>query len=131
MTNDEKSVSPDEPDDETIEEPKFVLGNLPPPPEVHFHRPTMLVKEEKIIEQKRLSGSDPSAQAYKLGAGLAAAVLFGACIVTGLLIGGFLDSRFPKIDPWGLIIFTVLGFVSGLVNLFRLLGIKSDGKGQK
>ena len=68
--------------------------------------------------------SDPSAFArgFRLSTELVAGVLVGA------FIGWALD-RWLGISPWGLIVFLLLGFAAGVVNVMRTAGI-SGGPGQ-
>jgi ATP synthase protein I len=39
-------------------------------------------------------------------------------VVAGVLLGGFLDKQFGT-DPWLLVLFLILGFSAGLLNLIR------------
>lgn len=65
-----------------------------------------------------MSGSDPSAIArgFRLSTELVAGVIVGA------LIGWLLD-RALGISPWGLIVFLLLGFVAGVLNVMRAAGV--------
>jgi len=47
-------------------------------------------------------------------------LMLPSSIIVGLVIGYFLD-RWLGTAPWLLLIFTVLGVVSGLLSLFRAL----------
>jgi len=71
----------------------------------------------------RQSGSDPSAIArgFRLSSELVAGVIVGA------LIGYFLD-RVLGISPWGLIVFLLLGFVAGVLNVMRSAGVIAPSK---
>lgn len=64
------------------------------------------------------SGSDPSAIArgFRLSTELVAGVIAGA------LIGWLLD-RWLGISPWGLIVFLLLGFAAGVLNVMRAAGV--------
>ena len=68
--------------------------------------------------------SDPSAIArgFRLSTELVAGVLVGA------FIGWALD-KWLGISPWGMIVFLLLGFAAGVVNVIRAAGI-SGGPGQ-
>jgi ATP synthase protein I len=66
------------------------------------------------------SRSDPSAIArgFRLSTELVAGVLVGA------FIGWALD-KWLGISPWGMIVFLLLGFAAGVVNVMRAAGISS------
>ena len=71
------------------------------------------------------SKSDPSALArgFRLSTELVAGVLVGA------FIGWALD-KWLGISPWGMIVFLLLGFAAGVVNVMRAAGV-SSGPGQR
>ena len=62
--------------------------------------------------------ADPSAIArgFRLSTELVAGVLVGAAI-------GWLLDRWLGISPWGLIVFLLLGFAAGVLNVMRGAGI--------
>lgn len=62
--------------------------------------------------------SDPSAIArgFRLSAELVAGVLVGAGI-------GWLLDRWLGITPWGMIVFLLLGFAAGVLNVMRAAGV--------
>jgi ATP synthase protein I len=68
--------------------------------------------------QSQRSGADPSAIArgFRLSTELVAGVLVGAAI-------GWLIDRLLGISPWGMIVFLLLGFAAGVVNVMRAAGI--------
>jgi ATP synthase protein I len=76
-------------------------------------------------EARSGSKSDPSALArgFRLSTELVAGVLVGA------FIGWALD-KWLGISPWGMIVFLLLGFAAGVVNVMRAAGV-SSGPGQK
>ena len=64
------------------------------------------------------SSSDPSAMAR--GLRLSSELVGG--VIAGALIGYLLDHGLG-ISPWGMIIFVLLGFVAGILNVIRAAGI--------
>jgi ATP synthase protein I len=70
------------------------------------------------------STADPSAMArgFRLSTELVAGVLVGAAL-------GWLLDRWLGISPWGLIVFLLLGFAAGVLNVMRAAGVKMGSKG--
>jgi len=77
------------------------------------------------VEAGSSSKSDPSALArgFRLSTELVAGVLVGA------FIGWALD-KWLGISPWGMIVFLLLGFAAGVINVMRAAGV-STGPGQQ
>ena|SRR6188472_597792 len=71
-------------------------------------------------ETRSGSKSDPSALArgFRLSTELVAGVLVGA------FIGWALD-KWLGISPWGMIVFLLLGFAAGVINVMRAAGVSS------
>jgi ATP synthase protein I len=67
--------------------------------------------------------SDPSAMArgFRLSTELVAGVLVGAAL-------GWLLDRWLGISPWGLIVFLLLGFAAGVLNVMRAAGVGGGPK---
>jgi ATP synthase protein I len=78
------------------------------------------------VESGSSSKSDPSALArgFRLSTELVGGVAVGA------FIGWALD-RVLGITPWGMIVFLLLGFAAGVVNVMRAAGVSGGGPGQK
>ncbi|MCL7997827.1 AtpZ/AtpI family protein [Brucella sp. 21LCYQ03] len=70
-------------------------------------------------EDERSETSSSVAQAMKLSSE------FIAGIIVGALIGWALD-RYAGTSPWGLIIFLLLGFGAGTLNVLRSAGYVAD-----
>ena len=60
---------------------------------------------------------------FRLSSELIAGVVVGAGIGWGL-------DRLLSISPWGLIVFVLLGFTAGVVNVVRSEGVASDRTGR-
>jgi ATP synthase protein I len=80
------------------------------------------------VESGSSSKSDPSALArgFRLSTELVGGVAVGA------FIGWALD-RWLGISPWGMIVFLLLGFAAGVINVMRAAGVSSrpgSGPGQ-
>ena len=75
---------------------------------------------DREVEAGSGSRSDPSALArgFRLSTELVAGVLVGA------FIGWALD-KWLGTSPWGMMVFLLLGFAAGVVNVIRAAGISS------
>jgi ATP synthase protein I len=74
-------------------------------------------KDEKTAGGR--SGASFNAQ------GLAQALRLSSEFVAGVLVGaglGWLFDRFVGTSPWGLIVFLMLGFAAGVLNVLRAAG---------
>jgi ATP synthase protein I len=69
----------------------------------------------------RRATSDPSglARGFRLSTELVAGVLAGAGI-------GWVLDRWLGISPWGMIVFLLLGFAAGVLNVMRAAGVVSS-----
>jgi ATP synthase protein I len=76
-------------------------------------------------EQSSASGprADPSAIArgFRLSSELVAGVLLGAAI-------GWLIDRWSGSTPWGMIVFLLLGFAAGVLNVMRTAGVVPNNR---
>jgi ATP synthase protein I len=55
---------------------------------------------------------------------------FIAAILVGVAIGALIDKIFG-LSPWGLIIFLILGFVAGILNVLRNAGLIAVSKSER
>jgi len=92
--------------------------------------------------RSEVGGNDPrDVRAEESRKGFAQAVKlsseFVAAIIVGAVLGWALD-RFVGTAPWGMIIFLLLGFAAGVLNVLRSAGVmatpspqdRGDGKSQ-
>lgn len=73
------------------------------------------VKDAKLAEHSNTSGIGGVAQAFKISSE------FIAGIVVGGGLGWGIDYFFGT-SPWGLIVFLLLGFCAGILNVLRASG---------
>lgn len=73
------------------------------------------------------NGSEPrqTADASAIARGFRLSTELVAGVVVGALIGWLLD-RWLGISPWGLIVFLLLGFAAGILNVMRAAGVVRD-----
>jgi ATP synthase protein I len=67
----------------------------------------------------------PSTDASAMAQGLRLSTELVAGVVVGGVIGWLLD-RWLGISPWAFIVFLLLGFVAGLINLMRSAGVLGE-----
>jgi ATP synthase protein I len=84
---------------------------------------------KRIAQANRPSenGSDPRQIANF--SGLARGVRVSTELVAGVIVGtviGWLLDRWLGISPWGLIVFLLLGFAAGVLNVMRAAGVVRD-----
>ncbi|HEY6834528.1 MAG TPA: AtpZ/AtpI family protein [Pseudolabrys sp.] len=68
---------------------------------------------------RQVADASAFARGFRLSTELVAGVLVGA----GL---GWLIDRWLGISPWGLIVFLMLGFAAGVLNVMRAAGVAPD-----
>ena len=54
-------------------------------------------------------------------------------LIAGVVVGGLLGwgfDRFLSTSPFGLIVFVLLGFIAGVVNVVRSAGVAPDKTGR-
>ncbi|WP_349363897.1 MAG: AtpZ/AtpI family protein [Roseitalea porphyridii] len=63
------------------------------------------------------------------GSGIGAALKMSSEFVAGVLVGaglGYLLDQFAGTSPWGLIVFLMLGFAAGVLNVLRAAGVVAE-----
>jgi ATP synthase protein I len=71
---------------------------------------------ENVTGSRQAADASAFAKGFRMSTELVAGVLVGA------LIGWLLD-RWLGISPWGLIVFLLLGFAAGVLNVMRAAGV--------
>jgi ATP synthase protein I len=69
---------------------------------------------------------DPGADRATNAAGYAKGFRLSSELVAGVVVGaglGWLIDRWLGISPWGLIVFLLLGFAAGVLNVMRTAGV--------
>jgi ATP synthase protein I len=81
-------------------------------------------------DQARNAGGDssdgPGAQRAATASGYARGFRLSSELVAGVLVGagiGWLIDRWLGVSPWGLIVFLLLGFAAGVLNVMRSAGL--------
>jgi ATP synthase protein I len=75
-------------------------------------------------------GQRPTADSSAMGRGLRLSSELIGGVIGGALIGWLLD-RGLGIAPWGLIVFVLLGFAAGMLNLMRAAGLGSSDSNRR
>ena len=69
----------------------------------------------------------PQANASGMARGLRLSTELVAGVIVGAAIGWFLD-RWLGISPWGFIVFLLLGFAAGILNVMRTAGLAANNQ---
>lgn len=76
------------------------------------------------VQASKTDGMAGTAYAMKLSSE------FIAAIFVGFIIGWSLD-KVAGISPWGIIIFVILGFCAGILNILRSVGLIAPSKSER
>jgi ATP synthase protein I len=87
-------------------------------------RLSALRDERKVSADLAASGESASARASGMAVGLRLSSELVAGVVVGTVLGWGFD-RLLSTSPWGLIVFMLLGFVAGVINVMRSAGVAS------
>ena len=88
-----------------------------PPPTDDLHRRVKAAKERRAGRIRKRSVSKSSA-----GSGMGVGLKVGADLVVGVGVGTFIGlglDRWLGTEPWLMLLFIILGFVAGLLNVSR------------
>jgi ATP synthase protein I len=77
-------------------------------------------RSEGGTDQRRATDPSAIARGFRLSTELVAAVLVGAAL-------GWVVDRWLGISPWGMIVFLLLGFAAGVLNVMRAAGVAPSG----
>ena len=90
------------------------------------HRLSEIRDSRKIrTDQPGSEGGDGAARASAMALGFRLSSELIAGVVVGALLGWAFD-RLLSTSPWGLIVFVLLGFIAGVVNVVRSAGVAPD-----
>lgn len=79
--------------------------------------------DRKLQADQSDSGSGtPQARASAMAVGLRLSSELVAGVIVGTILGWVFD-RFLSTSPWGLIVFMLLGFTAGVMNVMRSAGV--------
>lgn len=78
------------------------------------------------VEAQREASQPPGSSGERDVRGLAQAWRLSSEFVAGVLAGvvlGWIFDRLVGTSPWGLVVFTILGFAAGVYNMMRAVGV--------
>ena len=75
------------------------------------------------VNQDRRNGQDNAAKASAMARGFRLSSELVAGVLVGFVLGWGLD-RWLSTTPWGIIVFVLLGFVAGVLNVMRSAGVQ-------
>jgi ATP synthase protein I len=86
---------------------------------------------DRLANANRTTENDPGPRRHADASAMARGFRLSTELVAGVLVGaliGWLLDRWLGISPWGLIVFLLLGFAAGVLNVMRAAGVVSDKK---
>lgn len=108
-----------------------------------FRDPALDAKRDKLgaaiaakQAERAAQNVDGDAAASKTDgmAGMAYALRLSSEFIAGIVVGaviGFTIDKLAGTSPWGLIIFLLLGFVAGILNVLRSAGLIAESESRK
>ncbi len=88
---------------------------------------------ERVVTSRpheKSSGDRPATDTSGIARGFRLSTELVAGVIVGAIIGWLLD-RWLGISPWGLIVFLLLGFAAGVINVMRAAGIDPSSGANK
>lgn len=86
----------------------------------------------RSLEERSTKSAEADGRASSgAGQGYAQAMKLSTEFVAGILVGAAIGWMFDKglgTSPWGLIVFLLLGFVAGVLNVLRSAGLVAEQK---
>ena len=82
--------------------------------------------QQRLGQSENAAQSDRDEEAAKRASGMALGFRLSSELVAGVLVGsgiGWGLDRLLGISPWGLIVFLLLGFTAGVLNVMRSAGV--------
>lgn len=82
-----------------------------------------------LSASRAAEGSGKAGRETGAGAGYAKALRLSSEFIAGILVGagiGYLIDRMAGTTPWGMIVFLLLGFVAGVLNVLRSAGVVAE-----
>jgi ATP synthase protein I len=104
---------------------------VPPPDEAalsarlgSLNRRLSIIQDDRKqqADQSESGSGDAQSRASAMAVGLRLSSELVAGVVVGTILGWGLDRLLPT-SPWGLIVFMLLGFVAGVINVMRSAGV--------
>jgi ATP synthase protein I len=86
---------------------------------------------DRLATASRPTENDPGPRRHADASAMARGFRLSTELVAGVLVGaliGWLLDRWLGISPWGFIVFLLLGFAAGVLNVMRAAGVVSDKK---
>ncbi|MBS1166818.1 MAG: atpI [Proteobacteria bacterium] len=92
--------------------------------------PRLRALGEKLAEARRASAGPEGGVSQSSGlSGIGQAMKVGSEFVAGVIVGfviGYTIDRLFGTSPWGMIVFLLLGFAAGTLNVLRSAGVAKD-----
>jgi ATP synthase protein I len=97
-----------------------------------LHRLEDRLSQNRKDRKLRADQSDEAGNASANASAMARGFRLSSELIAGVLVGAVIGWGFDRLlstSPWGLIVFFLLGFVAGVINVMRAAGVAaSDAK---